>query len=140
MSYEEVIARLTAEGLDPAQIRARTDLDVSFIRRVQDSPDFEPVLRSINPKAADLWAEAQSEERARRRVKQQAREDAPKHYEMLKRLAESGDLKDSERAGILRDLIKFSGAVDEHIDEEIVILNAPQLALFEETFGELFND
>lgn len=132
------IAKLTAEGLEPEQIRARTDLDVSFIRRVQAHPSFVETLREVSTDAADLWEEAQSARFARRRVKAAAREDAPEHYQMLRDLVRtSAELKDTEKAGILRDLIKFSGAVDEQVEEETIVLASSQLALIQETLREV---
>jgi len=135
------IARLTAEGLDPEQIRSQTDLDVSFIRKVQALDEFSEALREENPAAHDLWQEAMAQQHAKRRVKAAAREDAPEHYEMLKDLVRtSRELRDTEKARILENLLKFSGAVDEHVEEETVYLSPTQLAILQETQVELAED
>lgn len=137
--YLRQIARLTADGLEPEQIRAVTDLDVTFIRRLQGEDTFLPALREFSEDAAKLWAESKSLEHARKRVKLAARADAPEHYQMLRDLVrdQKNDLKTLERANLLRDMIKFSGAVDEAMDEEVVSLTPSHLAIIQETLREV---
>ena len=133
----KLIAELTAEGLGPEEIRSRTDVDVSFIRRVQALDEFPAALKAVSETAHELWQEAQSQHFARRRVKLAAREDAPEHYQMLRDLVRtSGELKDTEKAAILRELIKFSGAVDEKVEEETIQLVPTQLAILQEALFE----
>lgn len=132
------IAELTAEGLEPEQIRSRTDLDVSFIRRVQALEEFEVELERISPEAAQLWREAKASSHAKRRVKLAAREDAPAHYQMLRDLVRtSNSMRDTEKANFLIQMIKFSGAVDEHVEEETVHMAPSQLALIQQALEEL---
>ena len=132
-----LIAELTAEGLAPEEIRSRTDVDVSFIRRVQALDEFPEALKAISETAWELWQEEASQKFARRRVKLAAREDAPEHYQMLRDLVRtSNELKDSDKAQILRELIKFSGAVDERVEEETISLVPTQLAILQEALFE----
>ena len=136
--FLRVIASLTAEGLEPEEIRSRTDLDVSYIRRVQALDEFDEALREVSPSAHELWTEAKSHRFAKRRVKMAAREDAPEHYQMLRDIVRtSKELSDQDKARILEKLIQFSGAVDEQVEEETIHLSPTQLAAVQETIREL---
>ena len=139
--FLQIIASLTAEGLEPEEIRSRTDLDVSYIRRVQALDTFPEALRAESEAAFELWTEAQTHKLAKRRVKMAAREDAPEHYQMLRDLVrESAELKDSEKASLLERMIKFSGAVDETVEEETIHLSPTQMAILQETLLETRDD
>ena len=138
-AHVEEIAKLTARGLEPEQIRQITDLDVIFIRKIQALDDFEPALRAISPGAATLWQEAQLSTQARKRVKIAAREDAPEHYRRARDIVrDSEQLSDKDRVTYLLKLLEFSGAADETVEEEVITLAPSQLALVQETLKEVF--
>lgn len=134
----EEIAKLTAKGYEPEQIRHVTDLDVVYIRRIQARQEFEDALRAFSPEAAKLWEESQRSSQARKRVKIAAREDAPEHYQMARDIVRnSGSLSDKDKVGYLIKLLEFSGAVDETVEEEVISLAPSQLSLIQETLREL---
>ena len=134
----EEIAKLTAKGYEPEQIRHVTDLDVVYIRRIQAREEFEPALRAVSPEAAQLWEESQRSSQARKRVKIAAREDAPEHYQMARDiLRTSTALSDKDKLGYLIKMLEFSGAVDETVEEEVISLAPSQLSLIQETLREL---
>jgi hypothetical protein len=137
-AHIEQIAKLTARGLEPEQIRHITDLDVSFIRKIQADDAFEPALRALSPESADLWKESQTSVQARKRVKIAAREDAPEHYARARDIVRnSRDLSDKDRVTYLLKLLDFSGAADETVEEEVITLAPSQLALIQETLREV---
>lgn len=136
-TYIQEIAKLTARGLEPEQIRQTTDLDLSVIRKAQADEAFEPALRAISPEAADLWNETQTAIISRKRVKIAAREDAPEHYRMIRDIVREGNLNDRDKLQALLKLLDFSGAADENVEDEQISLSPSQLALITETLREL---
>lgn len=140
-AHVENIARLTAKGMEPEQIRQVTDLDVIFIRRIQALDEFEPALRKASPEAATLWQESKSSEQARKRVKIAAREDAPEHYQMARDIVRQGaGLSEKDRLQALFKLLDISGVADETVEEETIALAPSQLALIADTLKETFGN
>ena len=137
-AYIEEIAKLTARGMEPEQIRQVTDLDLTTIRRVQALEEFLPELARVSPDAARLWEESQAASMARKRVKLQAREDAPEHYQMARDIVRtSKGLSDQNKLAALFKLLDFSGASDETVEEETIALSPSQLALINATLKEI---
>jgi hypothetical protein len=126
----EEIAKHLARGRTPEQIQIDTSLDLDFINRCITHPDFERIF-------AGTWQESQLDLISKRKVKTKAREDAPDHYDKLKKLVDtSTELRDIEKANMYVTLIKMSGVVDKEEVEERVSLSKGQL----DTIGEALRE
>jgi hypothetical protein len=133
----EEIAKHLARGRTPEQIQIDTSLDLDFINRCITHPDFERIFAGIDPVAFAAWQESQLDLISKRKVKTKAREDAPDHYDKLKKLVDtSTELRDIEKANMYVPLIKMSGVVDKKEVEERVSLSPGQL----DTIGEALRE
>lgn len=135
-AFEE-IAKYLSKGLEPENIAIQTGLELDFIHRCIANHEFDDIFENIDPENYKIWKQQQGELISQRRVKTQAQMDAPEHYAKLKQIADSGELRDGERALIYQTLIKMSGAVDKDDIVEKTVLSKAQLDIIAEALYEV---
>lgn len=127
--YLEEIAKCMAQGMDPAHIPGKTNLDPAFVRSCMVDPEFDLLLEKMSPEAYELWQQSKESDIARGRVKTQANEDAPAYYKELKDITMDPDsnLLPREKSSNLVHLINMSDAVKKETAVEHVVLSPTQL-------------
>jgi hypothetical protein len=135
-TYLETIATHIAKGDEPEVIARKTNLDINFILKCCSDPQFDDVLKSIDPNAFKEWKQARAQQQAQARVKQMAREDAPENYKKLKELIESKVLDPKDEAAYLLKMIQIADVVGKGQEEEIIKLTPMQMQVIKRTLEE----